>query len=166
MNERSKPHRSKWINQWSEEKEKFIYLLIHEIDLWMLPAAGRAGWLSWLVIDWIVVGYGAGPAQCSATMKTSPINQSTPTINEICEWIWRMNEQMELKERQVAQFFFADSNTNESLLSLFAAEEEEEEQAAHQTAPRCGKPSHSTNQSLFMKANWWLLARSGLLFFL
>ena len=50
-------------------------------------------------------------------------------------------------------------------MNFCCAMERSEWNAAPSSPQLRGKPSQSTNQSLFMKANWWLLARSLLLLF-
>ena len=82
---------------------------------------------------------------------------------ESMEWKnWFVSEVNVVEWKQRRKWNLMKSNG----MNFCCAMERSEWNAAPSSPQLRGKPSQSTNQSLFMKANWWLLARSGLLFFL
>ena len=79
---------------------------------------------------------------------------------ESMEWKnWFVSEVNVVEWKQRRKWNLMKSNG----MNFCCAMERSEWNAAPSSPQLRGKPSQSTNQSLFMKANWWLLARSLLL---
>ena len=74
-------------NEFNQQRQPIQFLFFFSFQLFLMSwmkkkreltgIAAEKGWLKLIGDCWFVVGYGRGTRQCSATMKTSPINQST-----------------------------------------------------------------------------------------